>query len=227
MRGDSQNINLDVNSVEKFFNSNSYNIVGVNRLVLTGGEPTLNPQSILKIIKEIIDNNIQIKSFVMVINGSNYNQELIDGLNKLYNYKQQYDNRDTFEITCSQDQYHKQPKQDILEKYYQLSYFKSHYQELSYKDIICIGRAYQNNLGMISSYYIYNELLNNYINHNYPNKYDDSQTIFLDKLYLSSKRMFGFYIMDATYDMIDNICIYNQNDLETLLLNKNKVKRRK
>ena len=80
---------------------------------------------------------------------------------------------------------------------------------------------------MISSYYIYNELLNNYINHNYPNKYDDSQTIFLDKLYLSSKGMFGFYIMDATYDMIDNICIYNQNDLETLLLNKNKVKRRK
>lgn len=226
MRGESQNINLDINRIDNLFNNDNFNIIQINRLAITGGEPTLNSSAILKIIREIINKKIIINSFVMVINGSIYNTTLIEELNILYNYYIENEDKSTFELICSRDQFHICPKEKVLEKYSELPYFISNETVINNDDILCIGRAYNNQLGNIKSYILTNNILYNNIENNYPIIKTYSQSdIVLEELYLSSNGLYGFHIMDATYEMIDKLCIYNQNELEQLLY-KYKVKRR-
>ena len=226
MRGDSQNISLNISHIEEFFNNSKFNLVSINRLIITGGEPTLNYKTILNIIKIILKNNIKLKSFIMVINGSTYNNELIEALNKLYQFKLKYDLEDTFDIICSLDQFHKSPKEEILEQYNKLPYFKANYRKLGEQDIICLGRAYLNKLGNIDTYYSTKALFLYYLNNNYPIVYEDEKKVYLEELYLSSKGLFSFHIIDATYEMIDELCIYNHSDLNNILNNVKKVKRK-
>ncbi len=225
MRGEAQNISLDYNLIDTLFNNPELNIIAINRLIITGGEPTLNYKTVLEIIKKIMQKSISLKSFIMVTNGSNYNNELIDALNTFYQYKLSFNKNDTFDIICSLDQYHQQPKEEIIEKYKKLPYFKGNYKKLYYEDIICLGRAYLNHLGDINTYYLSKESLKYCLHSNYPTLYEENNTIFLKELYLSSKGLYGFYILDATYEMVDELCIYNNNELNNLI-NKNKVKRK-
>ena len=225
MRGESQNISLETSTIENLFNNPELKIISINQLVITGGEPTLNYRLILDIINQIIQNNIALKSFIMVINGSKYNKELVDALNILYQYKLTYDKKETFDIICSLDQFHRQPKKEIIEKYRNLPYFKGNYKMLNPEDIICLGRAYLNKLGNPDTYYYLTESLLYCLYNNHPNKFETDNMIYLNQLYLSSKGLYGFYIMDATYDMIDKLCIYNESKIIELLDN-NKIKRK-
>ena len=86
LRGEKEKINLNINDIDNLFSNNNINIIKIKKLTITGGEPTLNPQVILEIIKKIISKQIDIEHFIMVINGSIYNQSLIDGLNTFYEY---------------------------------------------------------------------------------------------------------------------------------------------
>lgn len=226
MRGYAQNINLDSEKIEYLFNNQELNIIAINRLIITGGEPTLNCQIIIDIINKIINKSIIVKSFIMVINGSNYNTKLIDALNMLYQYKQNNDNENLFDVICSLDQFHKKPKKEVLEEYKKLPYFKGVNKILETNDIMCIGRAYLNNLGDIDTYFLSKATHLYYLYNNYPTTYEENEKLYLNKLYLSSKGLYGFFIMDATYDMIDELCIYKQEELNSLINKEIKIKRK-
>lgn len=221
MRGEPQKIEVSLNIIDELFNNNNFTIKEIKELVITGGEPTLNVKALLKIIREIIENKIIIKSFNMVINGSNYSKKIIDSLNLLHNYGVSIIN-----LICSLDQYHNPPKNEILNKYYLLSYFKANYRHLSNNDIICIGRAYKNKLGKIETYYINELICYDFIKNNYPNiSFSNNGDILLDELYLTSKGLYGFHIIDSTYDMLDKLCIYDNHELIKFICNNN-IKRR-
>lgn len=226
MRGDAQNINLNIDVINKLFNNKEFEIKKINRLSITGGEPTLNAVAILKIIREILNKKIKINSFVMVINGSIYNIDLVKGLNLLYKYYLDNEDKNQFELICSRDQFHIYQKADVLSKYNELPYFINNEIIINNNQILCLGRAYKNKIGNISTYYIYKTFFYKNIENNYPIIHSFSNGKFsLEKLYLSSKGLYGFQIMDATYDMVDELCIYNQDKMEEFL-SQSKVKRR-
>lgn len=116
MRGEAQNLNLNIDKIDKLFNNNKFNIIEINRLTITGGEPTLNTSVILKLINAIISKKIKLNSFTMVINGSIYNTSLIEGLNVLYNYYIESQEKKSFELICSRDQFHQPQRENIIEE---------------------------------------------------------------------------------------------------------------
>lgn len=58
----------------------------IENLVLSGGEPTLEPKVIEKIISCIIKNNISVNMVRIVSNGQIFSQSIIDSLNILNEY---------------------------------------------------------------------------------------------------------------------------------------------
>lgn len=217
MRGNSQNINLNNYELNQLFFNDKFSIKQIKSLVITGGEPTLNVKSIALIVKGILDNKIKLDSFTMVINGTNYNQDLMDSLNILYNYWLNSKGNE-FSLICSLDQFHKEPKREVLEKYSKYPFFISNRIVLDNTQITRIGRAYINKLGTIGSYQLNQLYFDLYKNNNLVSIYkDENNDIYLDKLYLSSKGKYGYYIMDATYDMIDELCTFSLEDLVNAL----------
>ena len=216
LRGQAENIDLEIEDINKLFDN--LNIKNINTLTITGGEPTLNPKAILLILKKIISKGIIVDNFNMVINGSNYNQILIDGLNEFYKYCKGVN------LICSRDQYHRQPKEDVLKKYKRLPYFICNYVELSNQEIIQIGRARENKLGTKESYNDTIKKFNYCKQNNYPITYDIDNNIKLKQLYLSSKGLYSFHIIDIPFKQIDGLCIYNINEVKNKLTKTNKVK---
>lgn len=227
LRGNKENIDLNINHINHLFDNQSLKITKIKKLTITGGEPTLNIKAILQTIKKIISNNIYIEHFIMVINGSTYNQTLIDGLNTFYQYYQSYYHYNSeFYLICSQDQYHKQPKKEILEKYFELPYFKSNYVNLTKEQILNVGNAKTNNLGNDYSYQETMLYLEYYKDNNYPNIFIENENIKLDELYLSSKGLYSFHIIDVPFKQIDELCIYNIDQMNYQILKTNYTKRK-
>lgn len=220
LRGEKENENLSLNDINKLFDNE---ILKIKNLTITGGEPTLNIKAILQIIKNIISNNIFIDHFVMVINGSIYNQSLIDELNNFYNYYQKnYHHYPKFFLICSQDQFHLPPKEENIKKYRKLPYFKSNYVNLSKEQILNVGKAYENNLGNEYSYIETMTFFDYYKNNNYPNIIKENEDIIkLDELYLSSKGLYSFHIIDVPFKQIDELCIYDINQINYQILKTN------
>ena len=218
MRGEAQNINLQLDKINQLFNNNSSDIIKINRLALTGREPTLNSEAIIKIVSHIINQNIKLNAFVMVTNGSNYNQKIINILNLLYRYYLENKDKNGFNLICSLDQFHKSPSQETLEKYIRLPYFIHNRITINNNDIICLGRAYENSLGNPKSYYYQQSLYQQCLKNNLPIIYKyKTGKISIDKLYLNARGLYGFHIIDATYDMIDSLCTYDQQQIEKML----------
>lgn len=227
MRGDAQNISLSTDDIEIIFHNDYFKITKINQLVITGGEPTLNAAAIIKIIDGIISDGIVIDSFIMVTNGSIYHQKIVDSLNNFYNYFQINGDSNKFDLICSLDQFHKTPKQSNFDKYKELPYFVHNYIEIPNEKITCIGRAFKNNLGNLDSYFYCNYLVCNYSLYNYPAiKYSEDEMMVVDDIYVSARGKYGFFTLDATYDMIDSLCIYDERLVGSLLNDNQKVKRR-
>lgn len=85
MRGLSQNIEMDKNYIDTFFENNKIN--SIDRLVFSGGEPTLNPEIIVYTINKIINENINVHSVNMVTNGQIYSSEIVDAFNRFNEYR--------------------------------------------------------------------------------------------------------------------------------------------
>ena len=215
LRGDKEKIDLNIQNLNQLFDNKIINIKKINHLTITGGEPTLNIDTIQHIIKKIIEGNIIVEHFIMVINGKIYNQDLINDLNKFYEYYQcHYHHYYSFLLICSQDQFHTPPKQETLNKYKQLPYFKSNYIYLTKEQILNIGRAYENKLGNEYSYEDTMLYFDYYKNNNYPNITKENKgTIKLDELYLSAKGLYSFRIIDVPFKQIDELCIYDINQM--------------
>ena len=231
LRGDSQNISLNINDINELFN-NDIQITNINNIIITGGEPTLNSKVILQTIKQIISKNIIVENFNLPTNGSIYNQQLIDGLNEFYNYLKLYSEKPNLHFICSQDQFHRPPKKEILDKYRKLPYFISNYVHLSEDQIIRVGKAKENNLGNKESNYETYLYFDLYKHNNYPVILSDNDdNILINELYLSSKGLYSFHIIDVPFKEIDELCIYNNQQMSDMInnyskLQKDKIKRK-
>ena len=104
LRGCSRNKIMSDNVIDKTFNQISH----IDTLAISGGEPTLVPKTIEKIIESIIENNVSIGEMTFIINGTIYNEEFL----RLIDYAEQYINRNKSKEPCvsvqiSSDLYHK------------------------------------------------------------------------------------------------------------------------
>lgn len=226
MRGDAQNVDLSLEDIDTLFHNEDFEIRGINSLVITGGEPTMNSSAIIKIINEIIEQEIALKSFTMVINGRIYKQELADSLNTLYHYSKSCSDNGDFDLICSLDQFHKKPSENNLEAYQKLPFFWGMFRNLPNEDILRIGRAAENNLGSLEMNSFFYYMYSHYRNNNNPTMdVQDDGSIVLNQLYLSAKGKYGFHYMDSTYDMIDALCIYDYEQLKNLIIENAKVRR--
>lgn len=88
-RGTSQNIDLTKTTVDSFFDNNE--IQGIQRLLFSGGEPTLNAKIIDYIVDKIIQKKIEVKVFDLTINGTVYSETLVKALRKLNTYIESLD----------------------------------------------------------------------------------------------------------------------------------------
>lgn len=145
MRGEAQNINMNEDMVDNFFNTKSrgYQLAGIHHLCFTGGEPTLNPKIIVYTINKIIEEDLPVYSISMMTNGQLFVPELVDAFNKFNKYcnlrtrklireycAQHFDNNEKIyesmlrnspcsyaEITFSTDRFHKAISEEIRKRY--------------------------------------------------------------------------------------------------------------
>lgn len=88
--------------------------------------------------------------FMLSINGLSYSEELINGLNKLQNYiisKSKISRHKAGLLMISQDQFHEEANQEVIEKLKDLPYFSPIDKHIiKEKNILPYGRALKNGL---------------------------------------------------------------------------------
>ena len=126
---------------------------GIETLVLTGGEPTLNVKSIKYIISEIRRRRIPCYSFFIATNALIYSPDLVLALIDLYAYCMEYSGWDGCERECglavSLDKYHQPIQGENILKYQSLKFYSKD-KEINGKstpNIINEGKARMNQLG--------------------------------------------------------------------------------
>ena len=137
MRGESQNININKDYIDVLLDNPE--IKQIDKILFTGGEPTLNPEIIIYTINKIINNNLNVLSLAMVTNGIIYNDELVKAFYRFNEFrnnkikkvitkryinldKEQVDkilkdNSKHVRITFSTDNFHAPLKDDIKNNY--------------------------------------------------------------------------------------------------------------
>ena len=64
-----------------------------------------------------------------------------------------------------------------------------------------------------------------YINNNYPKIFQDSyDNYIINELYLSSKGLYSFHIVDMPFKQIDELCIFNNEEMINMIKKHNKDK---
>lgn len=99
LRGEPQNVEVNMEHVRKLFSSLCY----VSNLTITGGEPFLYPALIHDIVDEIIAQNIGIGSFFVATNGTIDSISVLTDLIRLYDI---CDDKECCGIKISRDKYH-------------------------------------------------------------------------------------------------------------------------
>lgn len=162
MRGNPQNIEITKEIVDQVLDNND--IIAINNLAFSGGEPTLNEDMIVYIIDKIIDNNLEVNNISMVTNGTIYSERIIRALKKFNAYrnkkiiaelknklshhpelleaeiKENYDNHAI--ITFSTDQFHGDMEEVIKEYQANAPEFKYYFSgPMKEEDIYKTGRS--------------------------------------------------------------------------------------
>lgn len=195
MRGDAQNIDMDLYILDKFL-SNFKNCF-VREILFTGGEPTLKPEIIAQTLRLIKKYNITVKFFAIITNGKNLSDETIDIINS-----------NNFSIAVSVDDYHEKLT-DF--DYSQLRKIKAYFPkkfEANNHNLYNLGRAKENNIGVQEK-----------------PRFDLCFSKYHDNLVLTSKILCtcdgdvlkdcGFcYYDDSIYEI--KLCEYDDNILEVL-----------
>ncbi len=113
LRGKSQNINIDIDYVNTLFSK----IDRINSLTITGGEPSIAPKSIHKIIDCAIMNDVEISDFYIATNGKRITMPFVDAIQRLYNF---CTDNTISRVEISNDKFHELPTetrafQELLE----------------------------------------------------------------------------------------------------------------
>lgn len=90
MRGTKQNINISNTVLEHIFMNPEFHIVKIDKLVLTGGEPFLNPEAIIQILNLLDQQKIKINILQIVTNGFIYIHSLMKKLEYFQKKKNTY-----------------------------------------------------------------------------------------------------------------------------------------
>lgn len=87
MRGKSQNIEINDNVINEIFDSLSkFEKIHICSINLTGGEPFLSPEKLIKVINELIKRNIKVDFLSIVTNGSVFDEYIVYALNLMNKY---------------------------------------------------------------------------------------------------------------------------------------------
>lgn len=206
-RGNAQNVDLTKEIVDLFFEKNS--IHTINTLLFSGGESTLNGFIIKYFIEQIIERDIDVDMFLFGINGLSYNEEMIQGLNKLKKYilrKSNYKKRCPGLLMISQDQFHQEANPEVIQKLRTLSYLSPIEKVITPPDrILPYGRALENHLSTQSPNL---EGLTNYQKNYKVTEYQGQEYLVISYQYLAAN---GNVINDGcqSYDLMDQYVLGN------------------
>ena len=141
MRGESQNISMDSDTVRNVFQD----VFRIEQLTLTGGEASLAPDTLLWIIHYAKAMGIEIGSFFCATNAKEYSQEFVDKLWELFALCER---PDRCILTVSTDQFHT-TNPVVMERYSKLPFYRSEKERgtVPKAEIILEGRAAENKLG--------------------------------------------------------------------------------
>lgn len=222
-RGEAQNIDLTKEIVDDFFEKND--IYCISNLLFSGGEPTLNGKMLDYIVDKIIKKEITVDMFMLSINGLTYSKELINGLNKLRDYiilKSKISRHKAGLLMISQDQFHEEANQEVIEKLKDLPYFSPvEKYTIGEKNILPYGRALEN--GLSKQQPDLSELIDYQKNYRIK-EYEGTTYLVIDYQYIAAN---GNIINNGceSYDLMDEYAlgnVQNQSIEELYLKNKSK-----
>lgn len=108
LRGDAQNIDLDLSHVRELFK----HVGQIRTLTLTGGEPSLVPHIIEDIVKEAEAAQVSIDRFYMVTNAKQVTPEFLKSVLSLYLYCDSIDDEAGSVLDISNDGHHEDVEPD-------------------------------------------------------------------------------------------------------------------
>ena len=143
LRGKSQDVTVDVDTVKKLINEFEF----IGNITFTGGEPTLYSKEICEIIDYIVDNEKQIASFYIASNGTIFDADLMLKLCKFYGYVDEYfDGTEVSAFDLSEDQFHTEINSSIKSLYKAFSFVTSR-GNIADTGVINEGNASYNGIG--------------------------------------------------------------------------------
>lgn len=103
LRGDAQNANQQIKYITSLFSRTKF----INTLTLTGGEPSLVPQVIEKILECAHVYGVEIGNFYIATNAKNVKPRFVKVVQRLYNY---CSDNEISAIEISNDEFHNEPE---------------------------------------------------------------------------------------------------------------------
>ena len=142
LRGDAENVNLDIAHVEKLFNQ----VDSIGTLTITGGEPSLHPEIIDQIIEIAKLKEVSIDRFYMVTNAKKVTDEFMVSLIKLYSYCNDMTEEGIGGLAISNDDYHDELISENVRKLqiFKFTHFKNRDGERYDDNMVNEGRAILN-----------------------------------------------------------------------------------
>lgn len=136
MRGDAENINLDPNILNSFLKQ----VKDITTLTITGGEPSLVPEIMIKLLRKFQKYKVDVGNIYIVTNGKKITNKFITACIEWYLYC--YDN-EISAVCTSKDMFHEPVWPDNIKKLEALSFFNNRDKNTDFTKthVLNIGRA--------------------------------------------------------------------------------------
>lgn len=157
-KGQSENVDMTKGLIDNLFRHKDYRITEIRSFSMTGGEPSLVPEIIEYLVNTVIEMDISITNYVIYIsNGLIYNQSIIDSINKLMEFLKAKEKGKEVQLIfeLSNDQYHKRPDKDTLDKYSKLPFLNKKFlvpRVRTIESTVNEGNAKNNSIGGSMTY---------------------------------------------------------------------------
>lgn len=137
LRGDAENVNINIAYVEKLFKQ----VEQISTLTITGGEPSLHPEIINQIVELAKEYNVGVSAFYMVTNAKRVTNEFLMSVMNLYALCD--DMEEGGGLAISNDDYHDELIRENVKKLevFRFTHNKSRYGERYDGNLINEGRA--------------------------------------------------------------------------------------
>lgn len=156
LKGKSQNIDLETEMIDRLFRSDDHKITEMRHFSMTGGEPTLVPNVIEYLIDTMIKLDVSVTEHVIFLtNGLIYDEKIIRAINRMMDHLSKKKNCQNVQLVfeLSNDQFHKRPDREILDKYRKLQFLdESFLKPRIIEDIMNEGNAKENGIGGNKTY---------------------------------------------------------------------------